>query len=113
MPSQRRRSQRNFCVGECLALPNLFSHQLSCGQTTRAYQRTVGLRTLAHPKMKKEISTGFSYIVRDENAQVLSAAELNTLYEQLPKAIGTAHSYVSEVSFKDDGKSYHWPESAD
>jgi hypothetical protein len=54
-----------------------------------------------------------SYIVRDENAQVLSAAELNTLYEQLPEASGAAHSYVSEVSFKDDGKTYYWPESAD
>ena len=53
-----------------------------------------------------------SYIVRDENAQVLSAAEFKTIYEQLPKTIGEAHSYLSEVSFKDDGKTYYWPESA-
>jgi hypothetical protein len=54
-----------------------------------------------------------SYIVRDESGQVLSAAELKTVYEQLPQVIGTARTYVGEVSFKDDGKSYYWPESAD
>lgn len=54
-----------------------------------------------------------NYIVRDESGQVLSAAELKTVYEQLPQAIGAARTYMGEVSFKADGKSYYWPESAD
>jgi uncharacterized protein with PIN domain len=53
-----------------------------------------------------------SYIVRDENAQVLSRRNSNRL-----RTIAESHrhgaQYVSEVSFKDDGKTYIWPESAD
>jgi hypothetical protein len=54
-----------------------------------------------------------NYIVRDENGQVLSEPELKTVHEQLPESIGSARTYVGEVSFKDDGKTYYWPESAD
>src|SRR5262245_52649113 len=54
-----------------------------------------------------------NYIVRDEAGKVLSEAELKSVSEQLPKSIGDAHTYVGEVSFADDGKSFYWPESSD
>jgi hypothetical protein len=54
-----------------------------------------------------------NYIVRDENGKVLSEAELKSVYEQLPKSIGDAHTYLGEVSFADDGQSFYWPESLD
>jgi len=54
-----------------------------------------------------------NYIVRDEGGKVLSEAELKSIYEQLPKSIGDAHTDVGEVSFADDGKSFYWPESVD
>jgi hypothetical protein len=53
-----------------------------------------------------------SYLVRDERGQVISAAELKAVYEQLPQSIGDAHLDAGEVSFKADGKSYYWPEDA-
>jgi hypothetical protein len=54
-----------------------------------------------------------NYIVRDEGGKVLSAAELKSIYEQLPKSIGDARLDVGEVSFAADGKSFYWPESVD
>jgi hypothetical protein len=54
-----------------------------------------------------------NYIVRDEGGKVLSAAELKSVYEQLPKSIGDARMDIGEVSFADDGKSFYWPESVD
>jgi len=54
-----------------------------------------------------------NYIVRDEGGKVLSEAELKSVYEQLPKSIGDAHTDVGKVSFEDDGKTFYWPESVD
>jgi hypothetical protein len=54
-----------------------------------------------------------NYMIRDEQGRVLSDTELKTLEEQLPKAIGDANLYVTEVSLADDQKSYYWPESVD
>jgi hypothetical protein len=54
-----------------------------------------------------------SYLIRDENGSLLSEADLKTLVDQLAKAIGDASLVSNEVSFKNDGQSYYWPESAD
>jgi len=54
-----------------------------------------------------------SYVIRDEQGRVLSEAEVKTVEEQLPKQIGDAGVYTTEVSFADDGKNYYWPESVD
>lgn len=53
------------------------------------------------------------YIVRDEKGVVLSKAELETIYDQMPKKIDDATLGVSEVSFTPDKLTYYWPESAD
>lgn len=52
-----------------------------------------------------------SYLVRDENGNLLSQEELKTLSDQLPKSIGDAHTFLGEVSFADDGQSFYRPES--
>jgi hypothetical protein len=54
-----------------------------------------------------------SYIVRDENGQMLSAAELMSVCELLPKSIGEARVYAGESSFADDGKTFYWSESSE
>ena len=54
-----------------------------------------------------------SYIIRDEQGRVLSEAEIKRLADQLPKAIGDATLYPTEVSLADDQRSYYWPESVD
>ena len=54
-----------------------------------------------------------SYIFHDENGKLLSQTELKPVYEQLPKSIGDANTYLGEVSFAEDGKTYYWPESVD
>jgi hypothetical protein len=54
-----------------------------------------------------------SYLARDPNGQVLSVEEMKAMAASLPKSIGEAQPYASEVSFKADGKSYYWPEDAD
>ncbi|HWP45448.1 MAG TPA: hypothetical protein VNO14_19570 [Blastocatellia bacterium] len=54
-----------------------------------------------------------SYIVRDESGNVLSEAELKTVYERLPETIDSARLFTGEVAFADDGMSFYWPESLD
>ena len=54
-----------------------------------------------------------SYLVRDETGKLLSETELRTLAEQLPKKIGDASTFVGEVAFAEDGKTFYWPESVD
>ena len=53
------------------------------------------------------------YIVRDEERNPLTEAELRVVYEQLPKAIGDAQTALTEVSFAADGQTFYWPESVD
>ena|SRR5262252_3597588 len=53
--SVERDSQRST-PGQCLALPDLLSHELSRGQATGLYQRSFGLRPMAHPKWLIAIS---------------------------------------------------------
>jgi hypothetical protein len=40
-------------------------------------------------------------------------AELKPVYEQLPKSIGDARTFLGEVSFAQDGRSFYRPESVD
>jgi hypothetical protein len=47
---QRRRSKWRVRPGQCLALRNLLSHELPRGQAAGLYQRSSGLRSMAHPK---------------------------------------------------------------
>jgi len=54
-----------------------------------------------------------SYMIRDEQGRVLSESEVKSVAEQLPKEIGDAGIWTTEVSLADDGKSYYWPESVD
>ena len=54
-----------------------------------------------------------SYIVRDENGQVLDEAKLKSIGEQLPNLIGDAQTSVGEVSFADDGNRFYWQDSVD
>src|SRR5262245_1771414 len=56
VPGQRRRSQWRVRPGQCLALPDLLSHELSRGQATGMYQRSSRLRSMAHPKWLIAIS---------------------------------------------------------
>lgn len=53
------------------------------------------------------------YIVRNEKGAVLTKAELETVYDQLPKQIDDASVSISEVSFAPDRKTYYWPESVE
>jgi len=53
------------------------------------------------------------YIVHDEQGKILSGAELKTIQQLLPAAIGNADTAVGEVSFTSDGVTYYWPESVD
>lgn len=54
-----------------------------------------------------------SYIVRDENGEVLSAAALKSVCEQLPKSIGEARVYAGETSFANDRRTFYWTESVE
>ncbi len=54
-----------------------------------------------------------SYLVRDEKGQLLPAADIKTLADQLPKQIGDATTYVSEVSFGPDNQTYYWEEDVE
>jgi hypothetical protein len=54
-----------------------------------------------------------SLIVRDEKGNVLSEAELKSISKQLPESIGDARVHIGETSFADDGRTFHWPESAE
>src|SRR5262245_43002533 len=53
---QRRRSKWGVRPGQRLALPDLLSHELPRGQATNLYQRSSGLRSMAHPKWLMAIS---------------------------------------------------------
>src|SRR5215470_3119543 len=53
---QRRRSKWRVRPGQCLALPDLLPHELSRGQAGGLYQRSTGLRSMAHPKWLTAIS---------------------------------------------------------
>src|SRR5215468_1699995 len=53
---QRRRSKWCLRPGQCLALPDLLPHELSRGQAAGLYQRSTGLRSMAHPKWLTAIS---------------------------------------------------------
>ncbi len=54
-----------------------------------------------------------SYIVRDEQGNVIGGDELNTIQQQLPKTIGNADISVDEVSFASDGVTFYRHESVD
>src|SRR5215467_4535682 len=51
------------------------------------------------------------YLVRDENGMLLSQSDMQALHEQLPKSIGDADTFLTEISLKEDGKSFYRPES--
>ena len=51
--------------------------------------------------------------MRDEKGNVLTEAELKSVYEQLPKAIGNAQTSITEASFAADGNTLYWQESVD
>jgi len=53
------------------------------------------------------------YIVRDEKGTVLSREDLQTMVDQLPKKIGDATVWSTELSFKPDKQTFYWPESVD
>ena len=53
------------------------------------------------------------YIIRDENGQVLSQADVKSIVSQLPKQVGDANVNETQVSFAEDKKTYFWPESVD
>jgi hypothetical protein len=54
-----------------------------------------------------------SYLVRDEQGKLLTAEELRSIAEQLPKSIGDARIYVGEVSLAEDGERFYPQEAAD
>src|SRR6516225_9357607 len=53
---QRRRSKWGVRPGQCLALPDLLPQELPRGQAAGLYQRSSGLRSMAHPKWLMVIS---------------------------------------------------------
>ena len=53
------------------------------------------------------------YIVRDEKGVVLSKEDLQTMVDQLPKKIGDATVWATEVSFAPDKQTFYWPESVE
>ena len=53
-----------------------------------------------------------SYLVRDEKGKLLSATELKSVYEQLPKTVSDA-TLETGASFTDDNQTFYWPESVD
>jgi len=53
------------------------------------------------------------YIVRDEKGRVLSAAELKTVAELLPKKIDDADTDDFEVSLAADKKTFYWQDSTE
>jgi hypothetical protein len=54
-----------------------------------------------------------SYIVRDEKGEVLSAAAVKAVADQLPKEIGNARTSASEVSFAADKQTFYWQDTSD
>jgi hypothetical protein len=53
------------------------------------------------------------YIIRDEQGQVLTEAEVKSIVSQLPKEIGNAVVSDTQISFAADKKTYYWPESVE
>ena len=76
---QRRRSKWRVRPGQCLALPDLLSHELSRGQATGVYQRSSGLRSMAHPKWLIAISFNLHRLQLDGSRCKLMSAMLRTL----------------------------------
>src|SRR5215468_11268652 len=66
---QRRRSKWRVRPGQCLALPDLLPHELSRGQAGGLYQRSSGLRSMAHPKWLMAISFNLHRLQLFSNAQ--------------------------------------------
>lgn len=54
-----------------------------------------------------------SYFVRDENGRLLTEAALKSVREQLPESVGEARVFTGQTSLAEDGKTFHWNESAD
>jgi hypothetical protein len=54
-----------------------------------------------------------SYLVRDENGGVLTEAALKSIREQLPESVGAARVLIGQTSLAEDGRTFHWTESAD
>ncbi len=54
-----------------------------------------------------------SYIVRDEKGEVLSAAAVKSIADQLPKEIGNAGTAASEVSLAADRQTFYWEDTSD
>ncbi len=54
-----------------------------------------------------------SYVVRDERGKRLDEATTKAVYERLPKAVGDAKTWLGEISFAADAKTYYWHESVD
>jgi hypothetical protein len=48
-----------------------------------------------------------SYIVHDQDGDLLGATELRAIQAQLPTSIGDAHPDTGEVSFRDDGTTFY------
>jgi hypothetical protein len=54
-----------------------------------------------------------NYLVRDEKGKLMNDAEITAVYERLPKSIDDARTFIGEVAFASDGKTFYWPESVD
>ena len=54
-----------------------------------------------------------SYIVRDENGEVLGAAALKSIAGQLPGTIGEAQPFAGESSVAEDGQTVYWAEDVE
>src|SRR5258708_8967519 len=54
-----------------------------------------------------------SYIGRDEKGEVLSAAAVKSIADQLPKEIGNAGTAASEVSLAADRQTFSWEDTSD
>src|SRR5262249_43341382 len=63
---QRRRSKWRVRLGQCLALPDLLPNELPRGQAAGVYQRSFGLRSMAHPKWLIAISFNLHRLQRNE-----------------------------------------------
>jgi hypothetical protein len=54
-----------------------------------------------------------NYIVRDEKGNILTAADLKIMAEQIPKQIGDAATSVAETSLAPGNLTFYWPEEVD
>ncbi len=95
MSGQRRRSKWRIRLGQCLALPDLLSHELPRGQAAGVYQRSSGLRSMAHPNWLITISFNLHrlHITYEawsilEDGTVLYEATMDVTYWTLAKTGG-------------------------